>query len=563
MLSISKLFLMLVGLSRSLSIVIGGALLFSSLGAHAWNFDTLKKDSSSRFHIDIGFEKPEQRWLRKISNSLSDNITTDRAEFYNLIKSVNHSEGRFELQDGSVWSLGWASHGLNFSIWQPGDRVKFFYLASHTASVIMAENMEVGGRTAVVPVSWPTTDNGQSISELVANPADRESILTLSSGHIFSHAQEGGFINQGWDVGDCIFVFHSHDSSSYDLFNYTKARFIFACQYKSNSQKPPEEPFQLDVGVLLELEDKVNSKVIYQERAVAAVCDSILAHAAGLHDGDKPIGVFLFLGPTGVGKTELAKTLQAELYKDTSPLLRFDMSHFNAEYAITRLIGSPPGYIAYDEGGQLTEGLKKHPCSVVLFDEIEKAHPEIHKAFLSLFDEGYLVDAHNERVEGKDCIFIMTSNLCATKINKMLQKGAKPSTILAAIEPDLIEELSAEFYNRLVPVIFNGLPLEAMDQLVEFALLPIQKNLKARHHLNMVVTDEAKEYLKVRGFHKTLGARPLKRLVQDTVVHALSRAILFNKMEPGGTAVISYSPENGWRVDYESSQAQVQTESTS
>ena len=284
---------------------------------------------------------------------------------------------------------------------------------------------------------------------------------------------------------------------------------------------------------LLHLETLLNEKVVGQSFAVKAISEAIRRSRSGLNDPERPIGAFLFMGPTGVGKTELAKTLAEILFDQEDALLRFDMSEYMEKQSTAKLIGSPPGYIGYEEGGQLTEKLRRRPYAVVLFDEIEKAHTEVFNLLLQVFDEGHITDSKGRRVNCKNALFIMTSNLGSEVLNTYLQTQAKqPSKeeLLEILEPVLKAYFRPEFLNRLDEILpFLPLQEKDMEQIVEIQLQRIKARL-AEKEVELDYTSEVKALLAKAGYDPIYGARPLKRLIQKDVVNLLSNAILEEKI---------------------------------
>ncbi|MGB7128672.1 MAG: AAA family ATPase [Candidatus Rhabdochlamydia sp.] len=284
---------------------------------------------------------------------------------------------------------------------------------------------------------------------------------------------------------------------------------------------------------LLHLETLLNEKVVGQSFAVKAISEAIRRSRSGLNDPERPIGTFLFMGPTGVGKTELAKALAEILFDQEDALLRFDMSEYMEKQSTAKLIGSPPGYIGYEEGGQLTEKLRRRPYAVVLFDEIEKAHAEVFNLLLQVFDEGHITDSKGRKVNGKNALFIMTSNLGSEILNTYLQTQTKqPSKeeLLQILEPVLKAHFRPEFLNRLDEILpFLPLQEKDMEQIVEIQLQKIRERL-ARKEVELDYTSEVKVLLAKTGYDPIYGARPLKRLIQKEVVNLLSNAILEEKI---------------------------------
>jgi ATP-dependent Clp protease ATP-binding subunit ClpC len=272
------------------------------------------------------------------------------------------------------------------------------------------------------------------------------------------------------------------------------------------------------------------------------VADAIRRSRSGLGDPKRPIGSFLFLGPTGVGKTELAKTLADYLFDDEEALLRMDMSEYMEPHTVSRLFGSPPGYVGYDQGGQLTEAVRRRPYQVILFDEIEKAHPEVFNSLLQILDDGRLTDGHGRTVDFRNTVIIMTSNLGSTRAYEKRRDtlGFGTSTEVREeeqIERRLREELKhtfrPEFLNRIDEVIiFHRLPEESLLKVVDKMLGDLRKRL-AERGLTLELSDEARAWLVKNGYDEAYGARPLKRLIQKEVENALARRVLGNEFGEG------------------------------
>ncbi len=280
---------------------------------------------------------------------------------------------------------------------------------------------------------------------------------------------------------------------------------------------------------LLRLEEEINKRVIGQEFAVKAVCEAVRRSRSGLSDPNRPIGAFLFLGPTGVGKTELAKALAEQLFDQEEAMIRIDMSEYMEKHSVAKLIGAPPGYVGYEEGGQLTEQLRHRPYAVVLLDEIEKAHPDVFNMLLQIFDEGHLTDSKGRKVNCKNAIFIMTSNLGSDKLLEQLERtrtGFSKEAILALLDPIIKQHFRPEFINRLDEILpFLPLRAEDMQAIVTIQLNHVAKRIADRHVM-LTWDDNVVELLAVEGYDPYFGARPLKRLIQHKVVNMLSRGIL-------------------------------------
>ncbi|OGN56483.1 MAG: ATP-dependent chaperone ClpB [Chlamydiae bacterium RIFCSPHIGHO2_12_FULL_44_59] len=291
---------------------------------------------------------------------------------------------------------------------------------------------------------------------------------------------------------------------------------------------PVEKMLEKEMQKILELEKYLEKRVVGQSLAVKAVSEAIRRSRAGLSDPNRPIGVFLFVGPTGVGKTELVKALAEQLFDREDAILRLDMSEYMEKHSVSRLVGSPPGYIGYEEGGQLTEALRRKPYSVVLLDELEKAHHDIFNILLQIFDEGHLTDSKGRKVNCKNALFIMTSNLGS---DLLLKKTAKTKEdLLTVIDPILKKTFRPEFLNRLDEVLpFLPLKLEAMETIVALQLKKLADRLEDRQ-ITLQWDPKVVEHLAKEGYDPDFGARPLKRLIQQEVVNLFSTAILENKI---------------------------------
>ena len=285
---------------------------------------------------------------------------------------------------------------------------------------------------------------------------------------------------------------------------------------------------------LLELEDTLHKSVIGQDEAVKKVCDCIMRSRAGIANPNRPIGSFLFLGPTGVGKTELAKTLARTLFDDEKNMIRFDMSEYMEKFSVTRLIGAPPGYVGYEEGGQLTEAVRRKPYSVVLFDEVEKAHPDVFNIFLQILDDGRVTDSQGRLIDFKNTILILTSNLGSGIILDSIAKNKKiTEEARELIQEALQGHFRPEFLNRLDErVIFNPLGINQVKGIVRLMLTDLSKRLQDKN-IEMTVTDSAVEFIIELGYDINFGARPLKRTIQDEVETMISKAIIANEILEG------------------------------
>ncbi|OQB43546.1 MAG: Negative regulator of genetic competence ClpC/MecB [Candidatus Latescibacteria bacterium ADurb.Bin168] len=296
---------------------------------------------------------------------------------------------------------------------------------------------------------------------------------------------------------------------------------------------------------LMHMEEELGKRVVGQREAIAAVSRAIRRSRSGLKDPDRPIGSFVFLGPTGVGKTELGKALAAYLFEDEDAAIIIDMSEFMEKFAVSRLVGAPPGYVGYEEGGQLTEKVRRKPYSVILLDEIEKAHPDVFNILLQVLDDGRLTDSYGRKIDFRNTILIMTSNLGSRDIGSMGtfgfgSKDSLPSRseMESAINRELKRAFNPEFLNRLDEVvIFNTLSHDDMLTIVHILMSDVKKRVKDRH-LDLEITPAATVFLAEKGYDPALGARPLKRTIQKYLEDPLSEEILTGKFDGGGTVLI-------------------------
>ncbi|MEG0578806.1 MAG: AAA family ATPase, partial [Niameybacter sp.] len=292
---------------------------------------------------------------------------------------------------------------------------------------------------------------------------------------------------------------------------------------------------------LLRLEEIIHKRVIGQEEAVSKVSDAIIRARAGIKDPRRPIGSFLFLGPTGVGKTELAKALAEALFDDESAMIRIDMSEYMEKHAVARLIGAPPGYVGYEEGGQLTEAVRRKPYAVILFDEVEKAHPDVFNVLLQVLDDGRITDSKGRTVDFKNTIIILTSNIGSDLILEgITETGEITPTVEEGVNNRLKMHFRPEFLNRLDDiVIYKPLMKEQIIQIVDLLIKDLNKRLVDRQ-LTVRLTQEAKTYLADQGFDPVFGARPLKRFLQRKVETLIGRMLIANEVEPFSTFVVDY-----------------------
>ena len=308
---------------------------------------------------------------------------------------------------------------------------------------------------------------------------------------------------------------------------------------------------QTETAKLLKMEDELHKRVIGQDEAVKALAQSIRRTRSGLKDPNRPGGSFIFAGPTGVGKTELAKALAEFLFGDEDALIQLDMSEFSEKHTASRLFGAPPGYVGYDEGGQLTEKVRRKPFSVVLFDEVEKAHPDIFNSLLQILEEGRLTDSQGRKVDFKNTVIIMTTNLGTRDINKGVLTGfqtADNSThdygrMKSKVAEELKQHFRPEFLNRVDDtIVFPPLTKPEIARIVDLMIAKLAKRMEAQD-MRLQLTDEARELLADVGFDPVLGARPLRRAIQREIEDALSERILFGELQPGQVVTVGVSGE--------------------
>jgi len=289
---------------------------------------------------------------------------------------------------------------------------------------------------------------------------------------------------------------------------------------------------------LLKLGELLHQRVVGQDEAVQAVADAVLRARSGIKDPNRPIGSFLFLGPTGVGKTELARTLAATLFDDDANLIRIDMSEYMEKHTVARLIGAPPGYIGYEEGGQLTEAVRRRPFSVILFDEIEKAHHDVFNVLLQVLDDGRLTDSQGRTVDFKNTVLIMTSNIGSPQILEAQQRHASYDEVCSLVMAELREHFRPEFLNRVdETVVFHALETEQLTKIVEIQLERLRARLTERR-ISLSVTPAALRYLGERGYDPVYGARPLKRLIQQEIETPMARQLVKGELRDGDTATV-------------------------
>lgn len=312
---------------------------------------------------------------------------------------------------------------------------------------------------------------------------------------------------------------------------------------------PINRMFEGEVQKLLHMDERLKQRVVGQDEAIEAVSNAVRRARAGIQDPNRPLGSFIFLGPTGVGKTELAKALAEFLFDDENALIRIDMSEYQERHTVSRLIGAPPGYVGYEEGGQLTEAVRRRPYSVILFDEIEKAHPEVFNLLLQVLDDGRLTDSHGRTVDFRNTVVIMTSNIGSAHIQEMLEERAKRPAAYwvssnAELKEKIMEDLRSffrpEFLNRVDEIIiFNPLTKELLKQIVEIQLNRMKRYIREKK-IEIRLTDNAKEYFADIGYDPVYGARPLKRALQREILNPLALKILDGTFKEGDGVLVDY-----------------------
>jgi ATP-dependent Clp protease ATP-binding subunit ClpB len=314
---------------------------------------------------------------------------------------------------------------------------------------------------------------------------------------------------------------------------------------------PVSRMLEGEVQKLLHMDERLRQRVVGQDEAIEAVSNAIRRARAGIQDPNRPIGSFIFLGPTGVGKTELARALAEFLFDDENAMIRIDMSEYQERHTVSRLIGAPPGYVGYEEGGQLTEAVRRRPYSVVLFDEVEKAHPEVFNLLLQLLDDGRLTDSHGKTVDFRNSVVIMTSNIGSAHIQEMLVERDKSpfaywvdnseAAFKDKVTADLKEFFKPEFLNRVDEIIiFNPLSKGLLKEIVGIQVGRMKKYIKEKN-IDLTLTDKAKEYFATIGFDPIYGARPLKRILQKMILNELARKILDGTFTEGDTIEVDVS----------------------
>jgi ATP-dependent Clp protease ATP-binding subunit ClpB len=304
------------------------------------------------------------------------------------------------------------------------------------------------------------------------------------------------------------------------------------------TQIPVSKLMEGEIQKLLKMEERLHERVVGQDEAVEAVSSAIRRARAGLQDPNRPLGSFLFLGPTGVGKTEMARALAEFLFDDEHALIRIDMSEYQEKHTVSRLIGAPPGYVGYDDAGQLTEAVRRRPYSVVLFDEVEKAHPEVLNVMLQLLDDGRLTDGKGRTVDFRNTVVIMTSNLGSQYLTEQAASGTLSEGVRRQVMDVVRSHFRPEFLNRIDEVIvFHALSREHMAQIIDIQARQLLKRLEDRK-IHVELTPAARDLLVREGYDPAYGARPLKRTIQRLVLDPLARRVLESEFHEGDRVVI-------------------------
>lgn len=307
---------------------------------------------------------------------------------------------------------------------------------------------------------------------------------------------------------------------------------------------PVTRMLETERAKLLVMEERLHLRVVGQDQAVEAISNAVRRSRSGLGDANRPIGSFLFLGPTGVGKTELCKALAEVMFDDQTAMVRIDMSEFMERHTVSRLVGAPPGYVGYEEGGQLTEAVRRRPYSVVLLDEIEKAHNDVFNLLLQVLDDGRLTDGQNRTVDFSNTIIVMTSNVGSQMIQRIADEGGNEEDMQRAVQESLKSKFLPEFLNRIdETIVFEPLQREQIHKIVHLQLKRLEKQL-GESHFKLSVSERAVDAIANEGYDPTYGARPLKRVIQRRLQNTIATELLKRDATQGGNLLVDYVDEN-------------------
>ena len=304
---------------------------------------------------------------------------------------------------------------------------------------------------------------------------------------------------------------------------------------------PVSRMLETERAKLLVMEERLHQRVIGQNNAVEAISNAVRRSRSGMQDRNRPIGSFLFLGPTGVGKTELCKALAEVMFDDETAMIRIDMSEFMERHTVSRLVGAPPGYVGYEEGGQLTEAVRRRPYSVILLDEIEKAHTDVFNILLQLLDDGRLTDGQNRTVDFTNTVVVMTSNIGSQIIQRIAQEGGEEEEMMSAVQETLRARFLPEFLNRIdETILFEPLKKEQIRKIVALQVARLEKQLEENHY-RLNISDAAIDAICDEGYDPAYGARPLKRVIQRRLQNKIATELLKREEHEGGSIHVDHS----------------------